>query len=152
MHVSHKSLVDRLAETLSIPELEMDDQHRVLLQVGERTVSLEFEHAPLVILLTPLGKVPSADPESALRTVLVGQLGWACTDGATIGLDPSDNQLVMTRRLVTTELNGPTLLEHIGDFCEVADRWSKWLVSENAGKLTSSDGETADSLANALRV
>jgi hypothetical protein len=147
MHVTNLGLVREIREMLAIDDLDADENGLLMLKLDEQIVVVELEPEPSVVVRLPLGPMPdsSEDAEVVLRTVMVGHLGWSATEGATIGLDPDSDSLIMAKRIPTHDLNGAQLLDQIALLTDVATRWTSFIANPNQQWNEAEIADIADS-------
>ena len=84
-----------------------------------------------LVLWSPIGELPEAFAAKVMRRLLYANLFWRETAGATIGLNPENDSVILSRRVPAAGLDAAGLAaavevmvetaEHLAELLEVAD-------------------------------
>src|SRR5262245_12217371 len=99
-------LLAELGETLKIEQITPDESKvgTVLVFDDHITLSIDFkEDTGCLVLSSNLGELPEDNAEPLLRELLVADLYWHRTAGATLGLDEDTGTVVLTQAQNVTE-------------------------------------------------
>jgi len=135
-------LLAELGETLKLDKLTLDESTDscALLFDDKRLLEIEFEKdSGRLVLNCALGELPPGDAEPLLRELLVADLYWHRTRGATLGVDEHSGQVMLTQAQGVVELDRQAFEALVETFLNEADRWS----SRIAAKPSSADGAAA---------
>ncbi|TFZ03249.1 type III secretion system chaperone [Ramlibacter rhizophilus] len=125
-----EKLISKFGTLLTLPELRLDDHSNscVLLFDGDIVLNIEFdEPTGQLILSTYLDELPVDSPEAILRELMVANLYWHRTDGATLGLEDATNGVILAQARMVTELDDASFEKMVETFVNQAERWKKRL-------------------------
>lgn len=131
-----EELITSLGAVLSLPELKLDDvtQSCVLLFDQDIVLNIEFDaDGAQLILSTYLDTLSADEPERMLRELMVANLYWHRTDGATLGLEDGSNGLILADRRPLVALDPASFEKWTEAFVNQAERWKKRLPEIKAG-------------------
>ena len=132
MSISAEQLLRDLGQNIGLAHpLVFNEQHCARLMVGER-VGIDFEHLPdeqIVQMYCVLGGIPAGGLESLYRELLEANLFGDGTQGATLGLDGGQRQIVLSRALALEHMTSPTMLQVFERFINTSEHWVRRLES-----------------------
>lgn len=119
------SLLQDLGLQLGIPELAPDETGHCTLSIdGAWTMHIAwYEARQCVQFLTDLGGLPAHDREAFLAQLLTANALFAGTQGATLALDPTREQVVLCRELGLAGLDYIAFEKGLEAFIEQAEHW-----------------------------
>jgi hypothetical protein len=142
-------LIAELATTLGIPELALDEDGTLALDMDDRflvTLGLD-EPARALVLMAPILGTEGPKPRAFLEEALVGNFMWQATLGATLAIDETSGAMVLHRRLPLDGLAIPDLEQAVEAFVNATEAWS-----DLAGRhLAGGDGAAPDAGPGGLR-
>lgn len=124
-------LIANFGTLLTLPELTLDDNSNscVLLFDGDIVLNIEFdEPTGHLILSAYLDELPADGAESLLRELMIANLYWHRTDGATLGLEDATNGVILAQTRSVAELDDPSFEKLVEAFVNQAERWKKRLA------------------------
>lgn len=136
-------LVANFGTMLTLPELTLDEKSNscVLLFDGDIVLNIEFDEASgQLILSVYLDELPMHGGEPLLRELMVANLYWHRTDGATLGLEEATNGVILAQARAVTELDDASFEKMVETFVNQAERWKKHI----AGMKTGASGSTPE--------
>ncbi len=108
-----------------------------LLFDGKLLLNIEYEKdTGRLVLSSPLGELPQENPKPLLRELLVADLYWHRTQGATLGVDEHSGNVMLTQAQSVVEMDRQGFETLVETFLNQADRWS-WRI---AAKPSGTDG------------
>ncbi len=131
-----EKLITNFGAMLTLPELRLDDKSHscVLLFDGDIVLNIEFDDASGQIILSAyLDELADLHAEATLRELMVANLYWHRTDGATIGLEESTQGLILAQARGVTELDDASFEKLVETFVNQAERWKKRIASLKQG-------------------
>lgn len=131
-----QKLITNFGAMLTLPELTLDEKSNscVLLFDGDIVLNIEFDDASgQLILSVYLDELPQSQPESLLRELMVANLYWHRTDGATLGLEEATNGVILAQARGVTELDDGSFEKMVETFVNQAERWKKRIAAAKAG-------------------
>ncbi len=131
-----QKLITNFGAMLSLPELTLGDKSSscVLLFDGDIVLNIEFDEATgQVILSVYLDELPPGASESLLRELMVANLYWHRTDGATLGLEDATNGVILAQSRTVNELDDASFEKMVETFVNQAERWKKRIAAAKAG-------------------
>ncbi len=131
-----QKLITNFGAMLSLPELTLDDKSNscVLLFDGDIVLNIEFDEATgQIILSVYLDELPPGPSESLLRELMVANLYWHRTDGATLGLEDATNGVILAQSRTVNELDDASFEKMVETFVNQAERWKKRIAAAKAG-------------------
>lgn len=123
-----EKLIANFGTLLTLPELTLDATTNscVLLFDGDIVLNIEFdEPTGQLILSTYLDELSQDAPDGMLRELMVANLYWHRTDGATLGLEEATNGVILAQARAVTELDDPSFEKLVENFVNQAERWKK---------------------------
>lgn len=129
-------LITNFGGVLTLPELSLDAKSNscVLLFDGDIVLNIEFDEAGgQMILSVYLGELPAMHSESLLRELMVANLYWHRTDGATLGLEEATNGVILAQARSVTELDDASFEKLVETFVNQAERWKKRVTEGSSG-------------------
>lgn len=129
-------LITNFGSVLTLPELTLDAKSNscVLLFDGDIVLNVEFDEASgQMILSVYLGELPMTHAESLLRELMVANLYWHRTDGATLGLEEATNGIILAQARNVTELDDASFEKLVETFVNQAERWKKRVAEGSSG-------------------
>lgn len=136
-------LIANFGKVLTLPDLKLDDKSNscVLLFDGDIVLNIEFDDASAQLILSVyLDQLPEVKAETILRELMVANLYWHRTDGATLGLEEATQGLILAQARSVTDLDDPGFEKLVETFVNQSERWKKRIAAFKEG----------DSLAPAL--
>lgn len=137
-----EKLIKNFGAMLTLPELTLDEKSNscVLLFDGDIVLNIEFDEATgQLILSVYLDELPVGHAEPLLRELMVANLYWHRTDGATLGLEEATNGIILAQARGVTELDDASFEKMVEAFVNQAERWKKRIAGAKAGDV----GDTA---------
>lgn len=131
-----QKLITNFGAMLTLPELTLDEKSNscVLLFDGDIVLNIEFDDASAQIILSVyLDELPPAHAEPLLRELMVANLYWHRTDGATLGLEEATNGVILAQARTVTELDDGSFEKMVEAFVNQAERWKKRIAAAKAG-------------------
>ena len=124
-------LIADLGKSIGLDELYFDDNDGCLLQFDDTiTLLMLYEQGRDVLyLFSFVNELPSDNREKVLRRLMEANYRWSETEGATLSLNPGEDNVVMTIQLSAERLDLPQLEETIGRFIDGVERWTKYLAN-----------------------
>jgi len=122
-------LIADLARELDLPELALDEQDYVCVQIEDGVVvNIDyFEEGDVLSLYTTVGEAPAEQRRPILQRMLESNFAWQGTAGATLCLDPSEELALLTGSMPLGDMDLPALKQLLADFCQLAWMWSERL-------------------------
>lgn len=152
------SLLQELGRQLGIPELSADETGHCTLSIdGAWALHIAWHEARnCVQCLTDLGGLPLHGREALMAQLLAANALFTGTQGATLALDPTREQVVLCREIGLTGLDYIAFEKGLEAFIEQAEHWRARLDSASSavfgGESPRSPGESALGLVTFLRV
>lgn len=137
-----EKLIANFGAMLTLPELRLDDKSNscVLLFDGDIVLNIEFDDASAQIILSAyLDELSENAADATLRELMVANLYWHRTDGATIGLEESTQGLIMAQARGVSELDDASFEKLVETFVNQAERWKKRIAALTQGERPTSD-------------
>jgi hypothetical protein len=131
-----QKLITNFGAMLSLPELTLDEKSNscVLLFDGDIVLNIEFDDGSgQLILSVYLDELPPGQPEALLRELMVANLYWHRTDGATLGLEDATNGVILAQARTVNELDDASFEKMVETFVNQAERWKKRIAAAKAG-------------------
>lgn len=129
-HAAHLArLLDDLGVACGIRDLAADASGYCCLSTDTDT-HLQFQLNPqtgLLTLFSSLGVVDGEHGSVLASHFLHANLFWQGTGGATIGVDASDRQAVIARRVTIDRLDGPHFIALVDAFMRMVEAWQDYL-------------------------
>ncbi|MBC6444379.1 MAG: type III secretion system chaperone [Alphaproteobacteria bacterium GM202ARS2] len=124
-------LLAELGKSIGLDELYFDDNDGCLLQFDDTiTLLLLYEsRQDFLYLFSFVQELPAENKEKVLRRLMEANYRWTETEGATLSLNPGEDNVVMTLQLSAVGLDLSVLEDTIGRFVDSVERWSKYLVN-----------------------
>ena len=111
-----------------------------LLFDGKLLLNIEYQKdTGRMVLSSPLGELPQENPKLLLRELLVADLYWHRTQGATLGLDEHSGGVMLTQAQGVVEMDRQGFETLVETFLNQADGWSRRI----AEKPTDADSAAA---------
>ena len=137
-----QQLLAELGKTLKIESLMLDDatDSAALLIDDKLLLNIGYEKdTGRLALSSPLGDLPDENPRPLLRELLVADLYWHRTQGATLGLDEHSGGVMLTQAQGVGDMDRQGFEMLVETFLNQADRWSRRI----AEKPTDADSAAA---------
>lgn len=139
------ALIDAYARRVGLDSLGFDNQGNLRLVLDGQAIDLTVDDATgRLHLYGEVGMVPLRWRENLYRHLLVGNLFGAATGGASLCIDPSEDDILLCQQLDLEGTSASQLDARLDDFAAALRRWSDLLSS---GQLFES-GERASRLAD----
>ena len=136
-----------IATTLGLPALDFDSNGcaRMLFD-GKVDVNFENDEiSGLLHLYSDLGELPLRGREAVYRALLEANLFGVQTQGATLAVDGSEDQVVLSRSVLVEELSLSSFSKLLEGFVNSAEYWQNVLAEGLAGSTSSAGSEQRDS-------
>ena len=136
-------LISNFGNLLTLPALKLDDKTSscVLLFDGDIVLNIEFDEASgQMILSVYLDELPGDNAESVLRELMVANLYWHRTDGATLGLEEATGGIIMAQARNVGELDDASFEKFVETFVNQSERWKKRLAAARSGLAVNDTG------------
>ncbi len=134
-HLADK-LISNFGTLLTLPDLKLDDKSSscVLLFDGDIVLNIEFDEASgQMILSVYLDELPAENAEPMLRELMVANLYWHRTDGATLGLEEATGGIILAQARSVGELDDASFEKFVETFVNQSERWKKRLAAARTG-------------------
>ncbi len=131
-----QKLITNFGVMLTLPELTLDEKSNscVLLFDGDIVLNIEFDDSSgQIILSVYLDELPQGHAEPLLRELMVANLYWHRTDGATLGLEEATNGVILAQARTVNELDDGSFEKMVETFVNQAERWKKRMAAAKAG-------------------
>lgn len=125
-------LIANFGKVLTLPDLKLDDKSNscVLLFDGDIVLNIEFDDATAQLILSVyLDQLPEVKAEALLRELMVANLYWHRTDGATLGLEEGTQGLILAQARSVTDLDDPAFEKLVETFVNQSECWKKRIAS-----------------------
>lgn len=125
-------LIANFGKVLTLPDLKLDDKSNscVLLFDGDIVLNIEFDDATAQLILSVyLDQLPEQKAEALLRELMVANLYWHRTDGATLGLEEATQGLILAQARSVTDLDDPSFEKLVETFVNQSERWKKRITA-----------------------
>jgi hypothetical protein len=122
------TLIDALAQTLTVPNLKLDEESNSCLLLFENDIVLNIEYDDLaarLILSIYLGELPSQGAEPLLRELMGANLYWYRTSGATLCLEEDTNAVMLVYGHSVEALQSDIFENIIENLVNKARDWQK---------------------------
>ncbi len=130
-------LIANFGTLLTLPDLKLDDKTSscVLLFDGDIVLNIEFDEVgSQMILSVYLDELPADNAEPMLRELMVANLYWHRTDGATLGLEEATGGIIMAQARHVGELDDASFEKFVETFVNQSERWKKRLAAARSGQ------------------
>ena len=155
--MSNRALAEKLIANfgtlLTLPELKLDDVSNscVLLFDGDIVLNIEYDDPTSQLILSSyLDELPAEGGEAVLRELMVANLYWHRTDGATLGLEDATNGIILAQSRSVTELDDATFEKLVETFVNQTERWKGKLAASKRGEVDASAAAAPAGLAQGL--
>ncbi|MDH4376478.1 MAG: type III secretion system chaperone [Ramlibacter sp.] len=131
-----EQLITSLGKTLNLPELKLDDvTHSCVLLFDENIVlNIEFDaNGGQLILSAYLDEMPAESTDRVMREMMIANLYWHRTDGATLGLEELTGGIILADRRPIAVLDESGFEKWVEGFVNQTERWKKRLPEIAAG-------------------
>ncbi len=131
-----EQLITSLGKTLNLPQLKLDDVTHscVLLFDQDIVLNIEFDEAGgQMILSAYLDELADNEPERMLRQLMVANLYWHRTDGATLGLEDASNGIILADRRLLAAIDEAGFEKWVEGFVNQTEHWKKRIVDIRNG-------------------
>ncbi|MBL0422014.1 type III secretion system chaperone [Ramlibacter sp. AW1] len=131
-----QKLITNFGALLSLPDLKLDATTNscVLLFDSDIVVNIELdEPTGQLIVSTFLEEIPVHGAEPLLRELMIANLYWHRTDGATLGLEDATNGVILAQQRNVTELDDASFEKMVEAFVNQAERWKKHIAQARNG-------------------
>lgn len=125
-------LIANFGKVLTLPDLKLDDKSNscVLLFDGDIVLNIEFDDATAQLILSVyLDQLPEVKAEALLRELMVANLYWHRTDGATLGLEEATQGLILAQARSVADLDDAAFEKLVETFVNQSERWKKRIAS-----------------------
>ena len=129
-------LISNFGVLLTLPQLTLDEKSNscVLLFDGDIVLNIEFDDPTgQIILSVYLDELPAEGAEPLLRELMIANLYWHRTDGATLGLEDATNGVIMAQSRTVTDLDDASFEKMVETFVNQAERWKKRIAAVKSG-------------------
>lgn len=120
-----QALLAACGPLVGLPRLQFESHGCArLLFEDSVAIDLEIDHeARCIQLYSVLGAVPAGNRETLYRRLLESHLFGTHTDGATLALDTTQDEVLLGRRVDLDSATAPELAELLKRFAGVAQQW-----------------------------
>lgn len=135
-----------IALTMGLPALDFDANGcaRMLFD-GKVAVNFESDElAGQLHLYSDLGELPLRGREAVYRALLEANLYGVQTQGATLAVDGSQDQVVLSRSVLVEELSLNSFSLVLEGFVGCAEYWQQFLANGAGGALSASGNAQGD--------
>lgn len=125
-------LIANFGKVLTLPDLKLDDKSNscVLLFDGDIVLNIEFDDATAQLILSVyLDQLPEVKAETLLRELMVANLYWHRTDGATLGLEEATQGLILAQARSVADLDDASFEKLVETFVNQSERWKKRIAA-----------------------
>lgn len=135
-----------IALTMGLPDLDFDANGCArLLFDGKVAVNFESDEvAGQLHLYSDLGELPLRGREAVYRALLEGNLFGIQTKGATLAVDGSQDQVVLSRTVLMEELSLSAFSELLAGFVGCAEHWQHYMAEGAGGAAAPARQEAGD--------
>lgn len=135
-----------IALTMGLPPLDFDANGCArLLFDGKVAVNFESDEVSGQLhLYTDLGELPLRGREAVYRALLEGNLFGIQTKGATLAVDGSQDQVVLSRTVLMEELSLSAFSELLAGFVGCAEYWQNYMAEGVGAAAASARQEPGD--------
>ncbi len=131
-----EQLIASLGKTLNLPELKLDDVTHSCVLLFDEDIVLNIEcdePGGQLILSAYLTELPDDETERVLRELMIANLYWHRTDGATLGLEEMTRGLILADRRPIGLLDETGFEKWVEGFVNQTERWKKRIPEIQAG-------------------
>jgi hypothetical protein len=143
-------LLKAFGTATGVPNLATEDNGACILVFDQRTrINLLVDHTTEnLVVWSTLGALPGDKPETVLRRLMKANLFWIGTQGATLGLMPESDDVVLAIRRPVAGVDG----QGLADLVELMVERAETLAATVAGDEPPAEGKLPGStLASAIR-
>ncbi len=150
------NLLADLGQRMGLPNLKFNE-HGLCRLAFDTTILIDVERGDdpqSVHLYSVLAPIPAEGREALFERLLTANLFGHETGGATFGLDLLNNDIVLSRTLDTTRLDGNDFAAQVDVLVNAVENWSKQLAAapESAASEAPTFAPPADNSRHAIRV
>ena len=145
-----EQLITSLGKTLNLPQLKLDDVTHscVLLFDQDIVLNIEFdEPGGQMILSAYLDELDSDEPERMLRELMVANLYWHRTDGATLGLEEASSGIILADRRLLAAVDEAGFEKWVEGFVNQTEHWKKRVADIRNGVTPGKPADSAHPMA-----
>jgi hypothetical protein len=138
-----QTLLQRLGQTVGIPDLSLDDEDYCLLRLdGTLDIAVEYvEDAELVVFTTRCGKLGEQNREAVLQQITDANFYWTGAGGGTLSTNSREGMVYLHYRESTAHLDQARLENLLQALVMNAERWSARLAA--ASSAPAADAQAA---------
>ncbi|RJG42775.1 type III secretion system chaperone [Motilimonas pumila] len=126
-----KLIAEECGRVIGFEKPNVPDDYYAL-QIGEILVVLEPTEVDTegegILAMAEVGELASDVPEKVLRMLLGANIGFEFTRGASLGLSPDDNKLLLSKIYSPAVDSGEKLANQLNLFVDVAEYWQSVVV------------------------
>ncbi|MDR0756215.1 MAG: type III secretion system chaperone [Puniceicoccales bacterium] len=118
-------LLKRIGDSLSLPDLCLDENNHCILLFDEKIVlNIDFDEAgSKLVIYAYVGEIPLDCREIIFEKALEGNFFWNETDGGTLGIDKQSQSLVLAKAFDWPLKNIEIFEDELATFVEVIEKW-----------------------------
>jgi hypothetical protein len=121
-------LIAELGQRLGFPDLALDENDSVVLQLDEFVVSIDAnEEENTLTFHSQITIIPEAERAVVALELVDANLFWASTAGSTLSMDASTGAVFCAVRLQFEALNLEKLERHLAQFTDIVEEWTERL-------------------------
>lgn len=120
-----KKILKALGASLSIDNLQLDDNNHCILLFGDKIVlNIDLDEGKeLLVVYTYIGEVPLEGREELFEKMLEANFFWQGTSGATIGIDKQSQTLILAYSVELPLRKPADFEENLASFVETVEKW-----------------------------
>jgi len=124
------TLLSELGTLAGLPELKLNEQGCTRLVFdGSLAVNFEWNDSlGQLLVYAPVGRLPAEGKEPLYRLLLEGNLFGLETAGATLSVDPLENEIVLHRAIEVEGITATAFQALVGAFVDTLENWTARLA------------------------
>jgi hypothetical protein len=123
-------ILGRLAKSLRLDELSLDNNHCMLMFDDKIVLNLELdEKYGQLLVYAYLGEVPLSGRENIFENLLETNFFWSGSNGFTIAIDKQSQTVVIMTRFQLPLHNPGAFEENLADFVDTTESWMHKLAT-----------------------
>ena len=138
----YNDLIQKFGETINFPDLGLNEENHTCLQFDDTIVHFEYdENDDNLTLHCKLGQLYEPENTQHLQALLAGNLFWAGTKGATIGIEPNHANIFIMLQISLSSTHYPPFEKLVEQFVEAAIMWQNKITEWNEIEPDSNSGD-----------
>jgi hypothetical protein len=132
-----RDLLASFGASLGLPELAPDDEGYCALRFDDLEVHLQYEpEEDELLVFTRLGEIDDDEPAELYGRMLAANLFWQGTGGATLGVQPEDGMVFLSRKVAMRALDDAKFRQLLEQFVNTGDDWRREVESFVSDQVT----------------